>query len=304
MLMVTAMNEVIIKIPRNKKKLTIIRNKDVVDKEIEKRRELLNSLLELKKRQEEQNNIDNDNNVIKEKVPVKTVFTEVFTISNSNQPTKIEFFAPTEPLIDWDLLEQEIQSAYDRGFKDGVDVTKNLAERDLDKMRKMNRTIDAMVDSFKSEYLKQMQKLKSALVELSVNTAQQIIGYEIDKSDNFFLSQLKRIVDEIDKALIYKVFVNPADIEIFQESKSKLIEDSSLFDNTKLIADENVEHGFCRLKTSIGEFDGTLKTQIERMRENMLNEVENIRTIEEFEQQTIAPQERDNIEQINTGNNE
>jgi len=295
------MNEVIIKIPRNKKKLTIIRNKDIVAKETEKRRELLNSLLELKKRQEEQNNIDT--NIIKKKVPVKTVFTEVFTISNSNQPTQIEFFAPTEPPIDWNLLEQEIQSAYDRGFKDGVDVTKNLAERDLDKMRKMNRTIDTMVDSFRNEYLKQMQKLKSVLVELSINIAQQIIGYEIDKSDNFFLSQLKRIVDEIDKALIYKVFVNPADIEIFQESKSKLMEDSSLFDNTKLIADENVEHGFCRLETSIGEFDGTLKIQIERMRENMLNEVENIRTTEEFEQQTIASQERNNTEQINTENN-
>lgn len=279
------MNQVIIKVPRNKKKLTIIRSKEEIEKEIEKRSELLNSLLELRRKKKEEERKATESVDESEKIEDKPYFTEIFTISKSNQPTQIEFFSPVEPQIDWEMLEQEIQSAYDRGFREGNEVAKTLAEGELEKLRKMNRIIDSMVDSFKAEYLKQINELKTAVVNLALVISEQIIKYEVDKNDNFLISQTNKILSELDKELIFKIYINPKDIEVFQTSKSNLL-NPSIMENAKLIPDESVESGFCKLETSIGEFDGRLKTQLEIIRKNMLEEISNITVEEEIQEIT------------------
>jgi flagellar biosynthesis/type III secretory pathway protein FliH len=279
------MNQVVIKVPRDKKKLTIIRAKDVIEKEIEKRNELLSALLELRRKKKEEGIKETAAEDNPEKTEDKPYFTEIFTISKSNQPTNIEFFSPIEPQIDWAMLEEEIQAAYDRGFREGNDTAKALAERELEKLRKMNRIIDSMVDSFKFEYLKQMTELKASVVNLAIVVAEQIIKYEVDKNQNFIISQANKILSELDKELIFKIYINPNDLEAFQTSKSNLL-NQAIVDNTKLITDDSIEQGFCKLETSIGEFDGRLKTQLELIRQNLLEEISNISLEEEIQEIT------------------
>lgn len=269
------MGEIVLKIPKNRKTIKILQTKDAIEKESLRRSQFLSSILELKNKQEEPNEvIDESSEIIEPKPqePVKSVYTEIFTISNTNKPTQIEFFAPTEPEIDWSLLEAEIQDAYDRGFRDGQDTTKAFDEREFQKLRQMNRIIDQMVDSFRIEYANQMKLLKTHLVDLSITIAKQIIKYEVDKEKHFFIQQIKNVLSEIDQNIIYKLFISPADLEIFEESKSVLLSDPSVFEHTKIIVDDTIERGFCKLETSIGEFDANLSTQLENIRLNLYEE--------------------------------
>jgi len=273
------MGEIVIKIPKNRKRINILQTKDAIEKETLRRYQFLTSILELKKQQEEppeppvQQEIEEKEEPPK---PVKSIYTEIFTISNTNKPTQIEFFAPPEPEIDWAQLEAEIQDAYDRGFRDGQATTRAIDEREFEKLRQMNRIIDKMVDSFRLEYSKQMELLKVHLVDLSITIAEQIIKYEVDTNNNFFITQLKNVLKEIDRNIIYKIFINPKDLQIFEESKSVLLTDPSVFETTKVIVDDQIEQGFCKLETSIGEFNATLSSQLENIRSHLLNEIKSI----------------------------
>lgn len=273
------MGEIVIKIPKNRRKINILQTRDAIEKETSTRLQFLSNILELKKKQAEPveqviEEIDTSENIIVE--PPKSVFTEIFAISNTNKPTQIEFFAPTEPSIDWEQIELELQDAYDRGFRDGQDTTKALDEREFQKLRHMNRIIDQMVDSFRLEYSKQMELLKTHLVDLSITIAEQIIKYEVDKENNFFINQIKNVISEIDRNVIYKLFINPKDLEIFEESKSVLLSDPSVFENTRIIVDDTIERGFCKLDTSIGEFDASLSSQLENIRFYLMEEIKSV----------------------------
>ncbi len=274
------MGEIVIKIPKNRRKINILQTKDAIENETTRRHQFLSSILELKKKQEEELAeplIQTDTEEIEEPPkPVKSIYTEIFTISNTNKPTQIEFFAPPEPEIDWAQLEAEIQDAYDRGFRDGQDTTRAIDEKEFEKLRQMNRIIDKMVDSFRLEYTKQMELLKSQLIDLSITIAEQIIKYEVDTNNNFFITQLNNVLKEIDRNIIYKIFINPKDLEIFEESKSVLLSDPSVFENTKVIVDDQIEQGFCKLETSIGEFNATLSAQLQNIRLHLMEEIKSV----------------------------
>lgn len=272
------MGEIVIKIPKNRRKINILRTKEEIEKEISRRRSFLESIIELKHKQEEPPEpvVEQVEEPVEPPKPEKPTFTEIFTISNTNKPTQIEFFAPPEPQIDWEQLEAELQDAYDRGFRDGQDTTRAIAEKEFEKLRQMNRIIDNMVDAFRLEYTNQMKLLKKYVVDLSITIAEQIIKYEVDRNNNFFIQNLQNILEEIDKNLIYKIFINSRDFHIFEESRSSLLTDPSVFENTKIIVDDNVEPGFCRLETSIGDFDASLRTQLENLRHHLLNESKSV----------------------------
>ncbi len=293
------MGEIVIKIPKNRRKINILHSKDAIEKESLKRTQFLSNILEIKKKSLEQQVQEvtiTEEPEVEIKEPPKSVFTEIFSISNTNKPTQIEFFAPTEPPIDWEQLEAELQDAYDRGFRDGQDTAKAIDEREFQKLRQMNRIIDQMVDSFRLEYSKQMEVLKTYLVDLSVTIAEQIIKYEIDKRSNFFIDQLKNVLNEIDRNVIYKLFINPSDLNIFEESKSILLSDPSVFENTKIIVDDTVEQGFCKLDTSIGEFDATLSAQLENIRFHLMEEIKSVDVesqIEEIKKAHSTPNSED-----------
>lgn len=273
------MGEIVIKIPKNRRKINILQTKDAIEKETIRRTQFLSNILELKRKEAEPavQEIDESKDTVEENIePIKSVFTEIFSISNTNKPTQIEFFAPTEPSFDWEQLEAELQDAYDRGFRDGQDTAKAIDEREFQKLRQMNRIIDQMVDSFRLEYSKQIELLKTHLVELSITIAEQIIKYEVDKKRNFFLIQLQNVLSEIDRNLIYKLFINPLDLKIFEESKSILLSDPSVFENTKIIVDDTIEQGFCKLETSIGEFDASLRAQLENIKFHAKEEIKSV----------------------------
>lgn len=273
------MGEIVIKIPKNRRKINILQTKDAIEKETIRRTQFLSNILELKRKEAEPavQEIDESKDTVEENIePIKSVFTEIFSISNTNKPTQIEFFAPTEPSFDWEQLEAELQDAYDRGFRDGQDTAKAIDEREFQKLRQMNRIIDQMVDSFRLEYSKQIELLKTHLVELSITIAEQIIKYEVDKKRNFFLTQLQNVLSEVDRNLIYKLFINPLDLKIFEESKSILLSDPSVFENTKIIVDDTIEQGFCKLETSIGEFDASLRAQLENIKLHAKEEIKSV----------------------------
>jgi flagellar assembly protein FliH len=87
----------------------------------------------------------------------------------------------------------------------------------------------------------------------------------------------------LDGDVIFKIHLNPQDIEILKEVKSTLLPDSSALEKVELTANNSVERGSCVLETSVGDVDARLKSQLEKI-EGMLKE-----TIRNTESDTYFP---------------
>lgn len=268
------MNEIIIKVPRKKKKIEIIRSK-----------EELSNILKQRKQEISQQNITKKGEA-KPANQVRPQYTQVFTFTNVDIPTQIEYFAPKSAQIEWESIEEEIDDAYDRGFRDGQDTARNVFNREISRMQESNRIIDVLVDSFKHEYQKEIKNLKHSLIDLSIIVAEQIIKREVDKNDNFILNQLQSIINEIDNEIIYKIILNPNDVSILEESKSKLVGDTSKIENVKIVANDEIEQGFCIVETNIGEFDAKLRSQLEKIRQTMIEEIKNVNVLDEIKERS------------------
>ena len=268
------MNEIVIKVPRKKKKIEIIRSRD----------ELSNILKQRK--QEVAQHIISKKEETKPANPVRPQYTQVFTFTNLDTPTQIEYFSPKSAQIEWESIEEEIDDAYDRGFRDGQDTARNVFNREIARMQEANRIIDVLVDSFKHEYQKEIQNLKHSLIDLSIIVAEQIIKREIDKNDDFIRNQLQNIINEIDNEIVYKIILNPKDVAILEESKSKLVGDTSKIENVKIVAYDEIEQGFCVVETNIGEFDGRLHSQLEKIRQTMIEEIRNVNVLDEIKERS------------------
>jgi flagellar biosynthesis/type III secretory pathway protein FliH len=275
------MNEIVIKIPRNRRNISIIRTKEEIDNELARR----------KKNSASSKNINNasPSNPLAEQAP-KPQFTQVFTFTNTETPTQIEFIAPQSSQIDWDSIEEEIDDAYDRGFRDGQDTTRTVANREIARMQETNRMIDVLVESFKREYQQEIQNLKHSLIDLSLIIAEQIIKHEVSKDDEFIKKQVQNVINELDNEIIYKIIINPKDEEILKESQSELVGDKSKIENVKIFTNEEVDQGFCIIETNIGEFDARLKSQLENLRKAMISEIKNVNIIDEINERNEEQQ--------------
>ena len=268
------MNEIVIKVPRKKKKIEIIRSK-----------EELSYILKQRKQEFAQHTISKKEE-IKPVNPVRPQYTQVFTFTNVDTPTQIEYFAPKSAQIEWESIEEEIDDAYDRGFRDGQDTARNVFNREIARIQEANRIIDVLVESFKHEYQKEIQNLKHSLIDLSIIVAEQIIKREVDKNDDFIHNQVQNIINEIDNEIIYKIILNPRDVSILEESKSKLVGDTSKIEDVKIVANDEIEQGFCIVETNIGEFDAQLHSQLEKLRQAMIEEIKNVNVIDEIKERS------------------
>ncbi|HRT67217.1 MAG TPA: FliH/SctL family protein [Bacteroidota bacterium] len=264
------MNEIVIKVPRHRKKIEIIRSKEELD-----------NALKIRKQESSIKSSSKKKETTSEKSQ-SPQYTQIFKITNLDTPTQIEYFAPETAQINWDSIEAEIEDAYDRGYREGQDTARTVFNREIARMYEANRIVDTLIESFKREFQKEIQNLKHSLIDLSLIIAEQIIRYEVSKNDEFILNQIQNIINELDNEIIYKIVLNPKDIAILEESKSKFVGDSSKIENVKIVANEEIEQGFCIIETNIGEFDGRLKTQLEKLRQAMISEIKNVNVIDEI----------------------
>lgn len=268
------MNEIIIKVPRKRKHIEIIRSKEELDNHLKLR----------KQKSAQQNNVEKEQ--VSTAKSARPQYSQLFTFTNLDTPTQIEYFAPKTAQIDWESIEEEIEDGYDRGFRDGQDTSRTVFNREIARMQESNRIIDVLVDSFKHEYQNEIQNLKRSLIDLSIIVAEQIIKREVDKNDDFIIHQIQNIINELDNEIIYKIILNPKDISILEESKSQLIDNASKIENVKIVANDEVEQGFCIIETNIGEFDARLKSQLEKLRQAMISEIKNVNIIDEIKERS------------------
>ena len=251
------MSEIILKLPRRRNKLEIIRKADNIDELLHSNKNINNNL---------DNELINEPVVTKE---VKTHFTHKFVITNSDKPIKISLNNVNSNSISIDDAKSEIQNAYDKGFSDGQDSTISIYENEINNYKNWIRNIEDVTEELKRKFLVEIKKFEEILIDSSCQIAEYLIDNVIDKDSSIIISNVKKTLLEVPNDTIFEILLNPLDVEILKKVKSTLFSNDSLSMKIKIIADGSIKRGGVILQTAAGTIDARISAQLQKMNESL-----------------------------------
>lgn len=270
------MNKIILKIPRNKQKVKIIKSEEIIRREFERKLLELESLVKSKPIEED---IPEVEEIIEEPEPEPqpkvTYFTETYTISDSNEPIEIDLRRVPDESIPIDEAAKEIQAAYDRGFSDGQDSARAIYQSEIQIHTQWIKRFDKIAFELKKAFLQEQRKFNEALINLSVEIARKIIGFAAVESENLVIEQINKVFNEVKDEEIFKIELNQDDFEVLQKVNSKIF---SMLDNKiEIVTSANLEQGDCVLHTSAGIIDGRINEQLKKLQNALIEAKEQIK---------------------------
>ena len=207
---------------------------------------------------------------------VKPVLKEEFSISNLDTPVQLSLDKLSKYSFPLEEVEKQVQEAYDKGYSDGHQIATATLQGEIEINQKRIRRFDEVVDDFKKKYNNEINQLQKTLPKLAVIIAKHILEREAGSEKNIVIEQTKKAIESLDDEYIFKILLNPEDVEILKKSKSKLMHDSSALEKVIIAADNTIEKGFCILETSTGKVDAKLSTQLDIIQTQLEEEVEDI----------------------------
>ncbi|MDQ1266090.1 MAG: flagellar assembly protein FliH, partial [Bacteroidota bacterium] len=189
---------------------------------------------------------------------------------DKNQPLDISLSNVYELSLPIEEMRKEIQSAYDKGFKDGCDTTQATMTVELMKQQEWLRNFDLITQDLREQFSKVLSDLEDSVSTLSIIAAQHILSHEVTANSQIVVEQTKKAIATLDNDEIFKIRLHPDDVEILKEAKSRLVSDRTRMDKVVLASDESVEPGGCILETSAGIVDARLTTQLETIKQSLL----------------------------------
>ena len=198
-------------------------------------------------------------------IPDKTVFTEIYSISEIDKPIQITH-SNEKNTIDIELAEKYVQEAYDRGYEDCKEVAVLNAQTKINEAHNHVRKIDKLAVELRKHYGGRLKVFNDELIDLSCALVEVIIENEIQRGNNIVIKQIEKAIRELNEDVVFSVTIHPDDAKILEESKTMLSQNSKSFAATEISTDSNIERGGCILRTSAGNIDATLKNQISKIR--------------------------------------
>ncbi len=304
------MNKIILKIPRNKQKVKIIKSEEIIRREFERKLLELESLMKAKPVEEEIPEVEEIIGEIEpEPQPKITYFTETYTISDSNEPIEIDLRRVPDESVPIEEAAKEIQLAYDRGFSDGQDSARAIYQSEIQIHSEWIKRFDKIAFELKKAFFQEQRKFNEGLIRLSIEIARKIVGFAAVESEQLVIEQINKVFNEVKDEEIFKIELNKDDFEVLKKVNSRIF---NLTDNKiEIVASNLLEPGSCVLYTSAGIIDGRISEQLKKLQNALIEAKEQIML--DFESSlkesypdildTIMPETKEIQEENNESNN-
>jgi len=247
------MSEIFLKIPKKKKKISIINNTDIINSIIGKTEEIIPDVLY-------------EEEFESKLVEVKSHFTHKFVLKSSSKPIQIYLDKLPKPSLPIEDVKIEIQAAYDKGFEDGKESSMIIYENEITNYKNRILSIENVIENLKQNYLSEINKFFNSLVDISTQVAGYIIDKEIEIDNSIILKTVKKAFDEIKDDKIFQIIVNPYDYETLKIAKSQIFTNESIAKNIELLSDNKIKRGGAVLVTDAGTLDMRIETQLNKIK--------------------------------------
>lgn len=156
-------------------------------------------------------------------------------------------------------IEEGIRIGQDRGFQEG------LAERTalLQKIQEILK----LAAKRREEILKAAER---EIVELAILVAKKIIKREMREDSGIALANVKEALKKLTSKEEITIRLNVEDIEMLTHHKDEFFREVKGLEGINFKEDSGIERGGCRIDTDFGSIDATISTQLDEIRERLL----------------------------------
>lgn len=197
-----------------------------------------------------------------ENIPINQQFYQEIKFSEQLTPVQIALDKLPEDVLPLDEVRRQVQEAYDKGFTDGQDVTRDFFRDEMMRHQEWVRRFDVITEKLRHQYSKELVKLEEMIVSLGLMSAEHILQNEVSYNSQIVVQQVRKAIAEVDNETIFGIRVHPDSYDVLNQVKSRLLSSPAESLKIQIQADESIDEGGCLLETSSGIIDAKLRTQL------------------------------------------
>lgn len=192
--------------------------------------------------------------------PVKTVSQEeILNKYMDEAKKKVEQF-----------FNSEMKRAYEEGIKQAEEESKNIIESAKNERDKILEDVMNLKDETVREYKEEIKNSEKELLSLSLDIAEKIINYEIDKSDKYVLGIVKDALDRVMNKKDVVVKLSTADYYTVLSNKKYLMSNVKGFGEVDVVLDESMEPGSLIVDTPLGVIDSSIQVRMDNIQKEVM----------------------------------
>ncbi|HEV2456352.1 MAG TPA: FliH/SctL family protein [Verrucomicrobiae bacterium] len=187
-------------------------------------------------------------------------WSKTITFEQPVQAVKLRAKAPA--VEQRDVAQEREKAAYDQGRRDGEQL---LQEQLLQQRREMAELQNGIVASMREMLPKMRHEMETALIQLSLESAQKIVGglpINVKTVEKVVREALEQVQDTAEIA----IQIHPDDFALLQKRKSPLLEDSPGKSPLRFVPSAEISRGGCIIQTRFGLVDASRETKMEQLR--------------------------------------
>lgn len=159
-------------------------------------------------------------------------------------------------------FQQELDFAYQKGLEEGKLSGYQQAEQDY---QQKVESLATVINTFEQQQEQLFARVEDSLLVFSLKIAEKILCELPPFLPGMIKKSMNRISDMLRNEPFVEVYLNPADLEVFNEMRTEF--EKSLPNLNKLLikTDPRITCGGCTVTTENGKIDARIETQVEKL---------------------------------------
>ncbi len=172
----------------------------------------------------------------------------------------------------WHTEKQQLasvaqQEGYEAGFTQGK-------EEALNRYHELINEAQRIVETANEQFYEQIEAAKETIFLIGLKVAERIIGEKLAENSEYFLSLVKRAIKEVREQSEVKIYVHPFYYETLVQQKDELKAVFNQEVDLFIYPDEQLEEKGCMIETPFGRIDASVDTQLQQIKEKLLERLE------------------------------
>jgi flagellar assembly protein FliH len=161
-----------------------------------------------------------------------------------------------------DIKAQAKREGVETGYQDGYQNGKAEANRLIDRLKVM---IETAID--KREEI--ISSAEEQIVRIILLMARKVVKHITEKDENVVVENIKAALARIQGKEQVIIKINSKDLEMSTEHKEEFIGMIEELKNVKILEDSRVDRGGCIIETDYGSIDARIATQLEELEDKI-----------------------------------
>ena len=162
------------------------------------------------------------------------------------------------------------KEGYEQGYKEGYDDGMKKTLPVMDSVTSIAAELKRVRDEF-------YQNIEREMINLVVDISRSVIGKDIERDPSLVKSVIDKAIQQLKSREELSIKVNPEDLEEAERYRPELSREVEDIEKVEFRGDPHIARGGCMVESNIGSIDARLDTQLEAIRESLLNTLKETR---------------------------